>query len=127
MGYFDTIKSQKGREFVLLGQLEEYEKLKLEQKYGERRKTPIDEFTMKRIDVLDYVLIEDEHTESFRKIFETFHDQNALFNLESFYVSKKNGLIHEDFNAYLTVKEAEKLLKPLQNFVDKHKKEDSEQ
>ncbi|UKS27365.1 hypothetical protein LOZ80_39050 [Paenibacillus sp. HWE-109] len=110
----------------LLGQLEEYGKLKIEQKYGERRKTPIDEFTKKRIGVLDYVLIEDEHTESFRKIFEAFHDQNELFNLESFYVSKKNGLIHEEFNAYLPVDEAEKLLEPLQNFVDKYKKDDSE-
>lgn len=111
----------------LLGQLEENGKVKIEQKYGERRKTPIDEFTIKRLGVLDYVLIEDDQTESFRKIFEVFHDQNALFSLISFYVSKNNGLIHEEFNAYLTVNEVEKLLIPMQNFIELHKKDNSEQ
>lgn len=105
----------------LLGQIEDYGKIKHEQKYGERRKAPLDEFTKKRLEIEDYQLITDEQNRVHRKIFEVYHDQNSIFHMESFSVSKKNGLTYDEFSAYLTVDVAEKVIESLSSFIKKNR------
>lgn len=77
----------------------------------------MDEFTIKRQGIEDYVLIEDRTS-----ILEAYHDKNEMFNLEKFAVSPSNNLRYDEYNAYLTLAEAEKVLHALQSFVDKKRK-----
>ncbi|MCM3257081.1 hypothetical protein M3664_04700 [Paenibacillus lautus] len=101
------------------GEINDYINRKEEELLGEKRKKPLDEFTIRRNGIEDYVLIEGGlKTKTF---LEAYHDKNALFFLESFTVSSSNNLRYNEFDACLTVEEAEKILYSLQRFVNKNK------
>ncbi|MNB85007.1 hypothetical protein D3C75_318910 [compost metagenome] len=98
-------------------EINDYVNRREEERFGEKRKKPLDEFTIKRRGIQDYVLIEGQT--GLRSILEVYHDENELFNIEKFAVSPSNNLRYDEYNAYLTVDEAEKILQSLQGFVEK--------
>ncbi|OMF51001.1 hypothetical protein [Paenibacillus peoriae] len=105
------------------GEINKYINIREEQTFGEKRKYPLDEFTKKRTGVLDYLLLIDESTDMFRHVFEAYHDENKILSMEKFSVSKRNNLKYDEFNAYLSVDEAEKLVLFLLKFIERNKKE----
>jgi hypothetical protein len=102
-------------------EINDYINRREEETFGEKRKAPLDELTIKRQGIEDYVLLV-EGPSSMKSILEVYHDKNDLFNLEKFAVSPRNNLRYDEYNAYLTLDEAEKVLCSLQAFVEKHKK-----
>lgn len=105
-----------------LSELRDYFTMREEKEVREQRKQPLDEFTQKRLGVMDYVLIKDETRRNVREIFEAYHDTNGIFTLSNFIVSLESNLKDPSsgFEAYIIAKDAEKILIPLQNFVKLH-------
>ncbi|GGA05201.1 hypothetical protein GCM10008018_59080 [Paenibacillus marchantiophytorum] len=102
-------------------EIQNYSEKKHEEHFGERRKAPLDELTRKRRGVEDYLLIRHESRDTFESVFEVYHDENSIYCMESFAVSKRNNLLHNEMSLYLNIHDAEKVLESLQKFVDKHK------
>ncbi|WP_064199056.1 hypothetical protein [Brevibacillus brevis] len=107
----------------ILEELKDYFKRREENELREHRKTPLDEFTKKRLGVRDYVLLKDELRGNLRNIFEAYHDNNGIFTMDNYTVFLENNLKYYDsgFTAHLTPFDAEKIINSLQNFVDLHK------
>lgn len=105
-----------------LSELRDYFTMREEKEVREQRKQPLDEFTQKRLGVMDYVLIKDETRRNVREIFEAYHDTNGIFTLSNFIVSLESNLKDPSsgFEAYIIAQDAEKILIPLQNFVKLH-------
>ncbi|KJD46704.1 hypothetical protein [Paenibacillus terrae] len=101
-------------------EISDYINRREEEKCGEKRKTPLDEFTIKRFGIQDYVLIEE--SSPLKSILEAYHNQYCMFILEKFSVSPQNNLKYSEFDVCLSVAEAEKILVSLQNFVEKNKR-----
>jgi hypothetical protein len=104
---------------LMLGEIDDYGKRKHEEKSDKIRKQPLDEFTKKRLEIEDYVLIKDETDRIGRRVFEVYHDQNDILTLDCFSVSKSNNLVYQEFTAHLLVDEVEKILPTLNEFVRK--------
>ncbi|OMD76837.1 hypothetical protein [Paenibacillus odorifer] len=103
-------------------EINDYINRREEETLGEKRKKPLDEFTIKRQGIEDYVLI--EGITSMKSILEVYHDKNEMFIMEKFAVSPTNNLRYDEYNAYLTLEQAEKVLHSLQSFVDKKRREE---
>ncbi|MBT2759948.1 hypothetical protein [Paenibacillus sp. ISL-20] len=130
----DTLKivDKKGEEIdnntlgFVGGEVNEYINIREEQTLGEKRKYPIDELTRKRQELLDYILVSDESNNTYKTIFEVYHDKNQIFSMEKFNVMKRKNLRCDEFNVYLSPEEAETILPSLQKFIEQNKKSDSE-
>lgn len=87
--------------------------------YGSDRKEPLDEFTIKRLELYDYKLIGDSQGANYRRVFEVYSDSNGIFTLDN-YVVIDNRKRHRDFGfiGYLNHMDAKKLLESLENFVE---------
>ncbi|PEE41564.1 hypothetical protein COM71_30875 [Priestia megaterium] len=96
---------------------------KNEKVYKAPRKTPIDEFSRKRLDITNYVLLEEEERGNYRTVKEAY-ESNGIFTLSDFTVDTKENLIHPESQSaiYLNWWEAEKILEPLKEFVEFNKK-----
>ena len=92
-----------------------------EKKYGIQIKTPLDEFTKKRLGIRDYKLITDEERGGIRSIFEVYSDENEIFTLNRFDVYNNRKLYENGFLAYLNRFEAECVLESLESFVKRFK------
>ncbi|WCF11526.1 hypothetical protein NDS46_31710 (plasmid) [Paenibacillus thiaminolyticus] len=90
----------------------------------EKRKTPIDEVTCKRLGIRDYTLIEDKAFNSHREIVEAYFDDVGIFTLSDIVVDLKRDLVvqGQGYSIHITYEDAKKLLKPLQNFVQREEK-----
>lgn len=109
----------------IFSELEVYLNRRVEKEIREQRKIPLDEFTQKRLGIMDYVLLKDEVRGNVREIFEAYHDKNGIYTLDNYTVSLENNLKYYDsgFAAYLNSYDVEKIFSSLQNFVKLHSKD----
>ncbi|NEZ45454.1 hypothetical protein [Paenibacillus alvei] len=107
-----------------VGEIDTYTKRRREKEYGEDRKYPLDEFSIRRLGIEDYVLITNDKTDSYKSVFESYHTLDGIFCIEKFHVHEKNNMKHEEFSVYITPGEAKKLLKSLVGFIEKYSNEE---
>ncbi len=90
-----------------------------EKVYKAPRKTPIDEFSRKRLSITNYVLLEEEERGNGRTVKEAYESQ-GIFTLSDFTVDKKENLIYPESQSdiHLNWWEAAKILEPLNEFVE---------
>ncbi|RFB34328.1 hypothetical protein DZB86_24405 [Bacillus sp. RC] len=82
-----------------------------EKVYKAPKKTPIDEFSRKRLSITNYVLLEKEEQGNSRIVKEAYESQ-GIFTLGDFTVDKKENLIYPESQSdiHLNWWEAEKIL-----------------
>lgn len=90
-----------------------------EKNYGSPRKEPLDEFTMRRLELFDYRLIEDQQDKNSRSVFEVYSDSNGIFTLDSYRVINNRKLYRDfGFQAYLNRFNAEKVFDALKSYLE---------
>ncbi|EAR66248.1 hypothetical protein B14911_10952 [Bacillus sp. NRRL B-14911] len=87
-----------------------------QEKYGNNRLEPLDEFTKKRLNIEHYILLEDNQRGELRDIYEAYIERFLI--LDNYTIYKGRRVSESGFYTIMDIKDAKKILPLIEKFIE---------